>query len=311
MDPNRNPNPEEPTSTCPFCGGARYPMHRLNGYDLQHCPGCRASSVTAPPSTEELAEYYNGFAFQMDKVNLKHILTPEIAAWFQAMNLPAKARMLDIGGGAGFFAHAFRHFGLGTSTFIDLDPTACRFAEEQLGLDEVICGDIEHITERNAEQYDFIYCRHVIEHLVRPTDMIDAAIRLLKPGGLFVVQFPNGASLEYFAFPKRLKPFAKKIKRSNGRGWVGVIAIMLSKENAFGLDPIRHLWAIPPSAVKKYLMNRKDLQVRAFHASTSDPVYSPYYSSKSLKDQVQAMLGRVVLSKIRGGAHGVVEIRKV
>jgi SAM-dependent methyltransferase len=285
-------------------------IYRLNGFDIHQCPSCLAASVSKPPDDATLAEFYNGFSFETNKENLERILTPAIQRWFRSFTLPANARMLDIGGGAGFFAKAFQEFGFGTSSFIDLDPTACRFAKEELGIEDVICDDIKNIVGHYSSSYDFIYCRHVIEHLINPTYMIEAAIRLLKPGGILILQFPNGLSLEYFAFPERLKPFAKKIKDSNGFSKLKVLFTLLSTKNAFGLDPIRHLWAIPPKSIARYLENRAELSARTYSASVTDPVYSPYFTAHNQLQKTKAMIARHLISPIRGGAHGIVDIRK-
>lgn len=300
----------ERNDTCVFCQNQRGMIYQLNGFDIHQCPSCLAASVSKPPDDTTLAEFYNGFSFETKKENLQRILTPAIQRWFRSFALPENARMLDIGGGAGFFAKAFQDFGFGTSSFIDLDPTACRFAKEELGIEDVICDDIKNIVGHYNSSYDFIYCRHVIEHLVNPTDMIEAAIQLLKPGGTLILQFPNGLSLEYFAFPERLKPFAKKIKQSNRFSTRKVLAVLLSKKNAFGLDPIRHLWAIPPQSIARFLRQRPGLKVSTRCASITDPVYSPYFTAKKPLQKIKALIARYLASPLRGGAHGIVEIHK-
>lgn len=295
---------------CIFCGKLRKRIYRLNGFNINQCLSCRAASVAEPPSEAALTEFYNGFAFEMKREHLSRILKPAVRGWLESLSLPASARMLDIGGGAGFFAKAFEHFGFGTSSFIDLDPIACRFAKEELGINNVICGDIKNITGDSCASFDFIYCRHVIEHLIKPTDMIEAAIQLLKPGGILCLQFPNGLSLEYLAFPERLKPFATRIKNSNQFSGLKTVITLLSRENAFGLDPIRHLWAIPPQAIQRYLKGRPGLKVQVRTASIADPVFSPYFPITTILDKLKSMIARNVTGYFRGGAHGIVEIRK-
>lgn len=295
---------------CIFCGTERHFIYEMNGFSIHQCPTCHASSVASPPDDETIGEFYDGFAFETRKDNLERILTPEISNWFSSLGLPPNAEMLDVGGGAGFFAYAFQHFGCGNSSFIDLDPSACKFARDELGLKNVISADIRTIGSHYAESFDFIYCRHVIEHLVDPTEMINASLKLLKPGGLLLLQFPNGLSLEYFAFPERLKSFASKLMKSNGYSKFKTIGTLLSKSNAFGLDPIRHLWAIPPYSIQRYLKDRPDLSVTIRNASVTDPVFSPYFTAHNLSSKLKSISAKILFSRIRGGAHGIVEIRK-
>lgn len=296
---------------CIFCKGENHFIYSLNGYGINQCSNCLTCSLDKFPSSDEIKNYYQGFKFEMDVQHFKSILTPAVKNWFQSYRLPPNSKMLDIGGGAGFFAAAFEAFGLGKSTYIDLDASACKFAKETLQLNDVICSKIEEFKPPNEAKYDFIYCRHVIEHLVDPRVMVDAAIDLLNPGGTFILQFPNGLSLEYLAYPRRILPYAKKIQNSNHWNAAKTLSILASKQNAFAMDPIRHLWAITPQAILDYLEPHKcKLNASAKTKSISDPVYSPYSRNAHLLDSIRSSLAKHTLGRLRGGSHAVISITK-
>lgn len=41
------------------------------------------------------------------------------------------------------------------------------------------------------EKFDFLICRHVLEHIAKPSDFIDQCIRGLRPAGAMVFEFPS------------------------------------------------------------------------------------------------------------------------
>ena len=272
---------------------------------------CLSSTAFPPPPEEDIFDFYQGFSFEADHSNLKHFLTDEIKFWIESLQLPPDSTMLDIGGGAGFFAKAFEHFQFGESTYVDLDSAACSFAKEELKLKDVRNIDLSMLSQQEDKKYDFIYCRHVVEHLTTPTAVIDSAIQLLSDGGTFILQFPNGLSLEYLAYPRRIAPYAKKLKDSNSFGWIKTIALLTSTRNAFAIDPIRHLWAITTDGVLRYLERySREVTFRATTRSISDPVFSPYYRNSHFMDCIRATISRSTLARLRGGAHAVVTIHK-
>ena len=182
---------KEISQSCIFCEGELLPIYHLNNFEIVQCQNCLSSTVSSYPDESVLQSFYSGFKFQTDRKHLSRITTPAIKKWMQSLNSTKHARMLDIGGGAGFFAYAFEYFGLGNSTYIDLDTSACAFAQNELNLKNVTCGDVKELSKHSPNSYDFIYCRHVIEHLIHPLEMIEASITLLKPGGHIHLTIPK------------------------------------------------------------------------------------------------------------------------
>jgi 2-polyprenyl-3-methyl-5-hydroxy-6-metoxy-1,4-benzoquinol methylase len=112
--------------------------------------------------------------------------------------LPAdrQAKILDIGSGFGRYLKALEYAGYGNVYGIDVSEEQIAYARDQLGLGNCICGDALEFLGDQSHAYDVILLLDVMEHLdtAYAIDLCRAVHRALKPGGLFVVQVPNGLS---------------------------------------------------------------------------------------------------------------------
>ena len=295
---------------CLFCDGERAEIYTLNGYHSAQCKNCLTVGVEEEISPEELSKFYSGFAFSSSLRKKKLVIKPAIKQWLESLNLPQNPKMLDIGGGGGFFSYAFEHFCFGESFYIDLDDTACDFAKNSLNLKNVINDDVKNIKNYYEDGFDFIYCRHVIEHLINPVELIDTAIDLLSENGVFVLQFPNGISYENIGYPERIKNYGKKRRKSNNWSLLKTIKSVCSPQIAHGLDPLRHLWAISEKGVREYLKHRNDIEIQVKTAPLSDEVYSPYHLIKTPLSKFRTFIVNNTFAKINGGMHLVFFIRK-
>nr|MBF0223070.1 methyltransferase domain-containing protein [Desulfobulbaceae bacterium] len=217
-------------------------------------------------------------------------------------------KMLDVGGGGGFYAKAFEINGYGQSTYIDLDSDACLFAREKVGLTHVLNQDAAML-ENQGIKYDFIMCRHLIEHMVDPCGFILKIFGILAKGGTLLVICPNGDSLEYFAYPQLLKRRIEKICMAGNTPKLKVMAKLLFGEMLHGIDPPRHLWAVSRKGMKHFLTdNNIHADITTF--PLTDSIYSPYYSSITFGQKICSIFGDIVASKFAGGTHLSVVIRK-
>lgn len=187
---------------------------------------------------------------------------------------------------------------------MDLDSQSCDFAQNTLGLKRVFNRDAVNIKEYINAKFSFIYCRHVIEHLIDPTAFMGKIINYLDSEGLLVVQVPNGNSLEYLAYPRSsIRSRFSSICKTNNFSRMKVLRIMISGGMLHGVDPPRHLWAITKDGMKKWASKRK-IVCEAHTYNLGDPAYSPYYKKgKRGLRKVQDFIGQKLLSMIHGGTH--------
>jgi 2-polyprenyl-3-methyl-5-hydroxy-6-metoxy-1,4-benzoquinol methylase len=96
-------------------------------------------------------------------------------------------KLLDIGCGNGDFLVNARDAGWDVAG-IDPDPKAVANAVQR-GFD-VSVGSVESLAELSG-CFDAITISHVLEHVHRPRQVVQAIARLLKPGGVLYVDTPN------------------------------------------------------------------------------------------------------------------------
>ena len=98
----------------------------------------------------------------------------------------AHKQVVDIGCGGGILAEAMAQKGAQV-TGIDLAEQSLKVArlhlhESGLNVDYQLIS-AEAFAEQNAAQFDVVTCLEMLEHVPDPGAIIDAAARLLKPGG--------------------------------------------------------------------------------------------------------------------------------
>jgi 2-polyprenyl-3-methyl-5-hydroxy-6-metoxy-1,4-benzoquinol methylase len=104
--------------------------------------------------------------------------------------------VLDIGCGHGALSYFAREQGYLNVAGIDVSPQQVELAR-QLGIEGVEEGDLlESLRQRPAASLDVIVAFDVIEHFTKDEllDLVDAAARVLRPGGRWLIQAPNGES---------------------------------------------------------------------------------------------------------------------
>lgn len=118
--------------------------------------------------------------------------------------VPAAARtVLDVGCGSGAFGRLLRSARTGLELWaVEPDAAAARAAET--GFDRVLVGDFPH-DELPEGRFDVVVFADVLEHLARPEEALEAAGRLLAPGGRVVASIPNVRNWEAVLSPLLLR----------------------------------------------------------------------------------------------------------
>ena len=101
------------------------------------------------------------------------------------------SRVLDVGCGNGNIAKGIGSLGY-EMVGIDFSPEAIRYAQRRNTMSNVtykVCG-AEDVTIH--EHFDAVICSEVLEHLHKPSELMQTISRILKPGCILIATVPNG-----------------------------------------------------------------------------------------------------------------------
>lgn len=227
---------------CTFCGGMTKQIATTkNGFDLLRCVECALVICSPMPTPAELDDYYQGFAYSKpeDSEFARQVAYTEAGTRRALQDLEALAdrpihKVLDFGGGLGFFANALsQHYS--DVTLFDLDGQARDFARERFAGRFTVVDDAEAALH---DTYDLILLNQVIEHVPDPVGFLRSFRSALKPGGVLVVTTPNNRSNDMFARPDVLLHYARRLK-----GGPASALLQLFRGSWLCCDPPRHLYA--------------------------------------------------------------------
>lgn len=96
--------------------------------------------------------------------------------------------LLDVGGGPGYFADAFRALG---ATYVGLDADAGELSLHGRNVAEgTVLGSGMALPFRTGA-VDVTYSSNVLEHVPEPERMADEMVRVTRPGGLVLLSYNN------------------------------------------------------------------------------------------------------------------------
>lgn len=290
--------------TCSFCGGECRFSYNMGFSKVWKCNTCGTGQTFPMPSQEALTRFYDGFMFEAN-VDLYERVKSSFASFLEYLGVPqGGARMLDIGGGGGFHAKAFDELGYGEASYIDLDPEACRFARAN-GVSNVVCGNAENPDKIEGE-FDLVFARHLIEHLVDPVRFVERVSGYLAKGGQLVLLFPNGESREYLSVVVYTLRRLLVVLRSN-RWNLSALFKAMGSDIQHGMAPPRHLWAISEKGISA-LCERNGYSFRTDTFRVDNRMVSPYFR-RSWVSVLHVLFGGF-LSRKNGAAHLLCVISK-
>jgi SAM-dependent methyltransferase len=190
---------------CPLCHKTNHPLlKRPDQLQVSFCHECDLWYVSSLPPEEELRKLYDGYWFSFRPRDLsgsyaarvmsdKALLDDDIRLnRLSALSGGLDGKLLlEIGCGCGEFLASAR--GRGATVFgNDISPEACSFVSGLLGI-PVFQGPLSSaaFTEKFGLM-DIVVMSDLIEHPVDPLGTFEAALKVLKPGGLFLILTPNG-----------------------------------------------------------------------------------------------------------------------
>lgn len=144
-------------------------------------------SVTAHYSTSD--DYIE--TFTKEYLSFRSRSYERWLAWLAAHKAPG--RLLDIGSGLGYFAHAASERGWDT-TALEVSPSEAEYSRDILKV-KTINGSLE--SSELEGMFDVVTMWDVLEHLNQPQDAIVRLVPYLKDNGFLFLKVPDGAAFQY------------------------------------------------------------------------------------------------------------------
>ncbi|MFE3055850.1 class I SAM-dependent methyltransferase [Nocardia sp. NPDC059239] len=197
----------EPRRTsCPWCGGTdlsvRVAMpdvikHKPGRFTLEQCRQCghifQNPRLTAAGLEFYYRDFYDGLGAEWQEAAFEHPYPRDVYQARAAMLAPftTPESWLDVGAGHAHFCAAARVVWPRT-LFDGLDMSNCIEEAEQRGLvSRGYRGQFPELIEQLAGRYDVVSMHHYLEHTREPLAELDAAARILRPGGYLQIEVPD------------------------------------------------------------------------------------------------------------------------
>lgn len=167
-------------------------------YDVYVCEICMVGFTIPMPSQQDLSEFYLPGAYRLDTGKRFNPIFEYLIYLFRLLRkreiqkYVKTGHILDIGCGRGLFLHLMRKHGWKVAG-VEFDEETALHVSKAYGF-KVIPS--EFISELPDKSFDVITLFHVLEHTISPQMTINECKRLLKEGGLLVIEVPNLSSLQ-------------------------------------------------------------------------------------------------------------------
>lgn len=173
-----------------------------NRFQFVRCDHCSHLYLDPRPRSDDLATIYpsNYYAYAESSDGLVSRLRRRWEGGkvrqYRDVVGPGARRWLDVGCGTGRFLALLRDFGSPDWELegVEIDAEAAAQCEAR-GF-RVHRGRVEEL-DAEAGRFDAVIMLQLIEHVEDPAAIAETVFRLLRPGGVFIVETPNTGGLDY------------------------------------------------------------------------------------------------------------------
>lgn len=183
---------------CPLCGSNSELWGIKRSFNLYSCISCKLIFVNPLPDPTSVynQDYFLGASGGFGYVDYDADKEPMIPTFNKYLDLLAKygkpkGSIFDIGAATGFFLKIAQKRGYKVSG-VEMSDHAASMARKD-GID-VSSGDMMSMSIEN-QSFDVVTMLDVLEHMTEPFTELLEVKRILKSGGLLVVNAPNGQSI--------------------------------------------------------------------------------------------------------------------
>jgi SAM-dependent methyltransferase len=187
-------------TACIVCG-SRTRARRYAGFAFLECPACGLAALADAPSrgdywTSELHDEHIDEAFWIRAKEAYFRSALGILA-----SLTGGRRLIDVGGGVGFFAQLALDDGW-DAVSLDVSETATALAAERVGPERAL-----QRLDEGVDRFDVATLWCVVAHTLTPATVLETVRAALKPGGLLWLTTPN------FVYHKRYAALRRALHR--------------------------------------------------------------------------------------------------
>ncbi|MDP2586618.1 MAG: class I SAM-dependent methyltransferase [Candidatus Komeilibacteria bacterium] len=188
-----------PARPCQVCGNKNFFWFgQKNSFDLWRCKNCALLFVYPLPDPARVysEDYFTSAAKGFGYVDYDQDKLPMIPTFKKYLGLlkkqvPSKGRLLDIGAATGFFVRLAKEDGW-QAEGVEISDYAAGLGRSR-GLN-IITGTLTSLS-LPAENYNAVTMLDVLEHLTDPLTTLAEVYKVLKPGGLLLINTPDAGSL--------------------------------------------------------------------------------------------------------------------
>ncbi len=201
-----------------------------------------------------------------------HDINPLRANWIDQLSPVAEKALLDVGCGGGILCEAMAQRGAQVKG-IDMGETPLQIARLH-SLESGVEVDYQQITAEQLaaetpESYDVVTCMEMLEHVPDPSSIIEACMRLVKPGGDVYFSTINrnpksflfaivGAEYVLNMLPRGTHTYSSFIRPSELTRWAREAGLEVTEMTGMVYNPLS----------KKYSLNERDVSINyLLHAS--------------------------------------------
>lgn len=180
---------------CPTCKGPSYKTWgQTRGRTIVRCTACGFLFLNPRPDRASLKAFYDPFSSYSYKVQGKPYyecadsFIQAYHEWLKAIEAVIdKGRLLEIGSALGYFLEAARQRGWKPQG-VEISRGGAEYCRRTYGID-VHCGEV-HDAGFPSGYFDCVVTVHTLEHMEDPFACMRECHRILRTGGLFVVEVP-------------------------------------------------------------------------------------------------------------------------
>ena len=225
-------------------------LNKKNNYKIIDCRTCKFIHILPLPSEKKIINLYKKKYYTKIKPQYIKKYEREIDYWnlvfdekldYLETKIKRKTKsILDVGSGSGFFLKRAKERGW-TVNGVEPNVFVAKYSEK-IGV-PVITDFFQNIDIKNMKKYEVINLFDVLEHVYNPTELLKKCHRLLKSGGIIVIEAPN----DYNPLQKIVQKSLKKEEY-----W---LTVLTKSRNYSWASKIDHVNYFNFSSLKRLLTN--------------------------------------------------------